>query len=300
MAESSPLSCNGWGWDSVCLILRGPNNSHAALRHTQGHKEASREMSGRRKRGVIESRSKKTAAMTPSVPPAHSRAHVVALIDKQPLIRESIQWLSEATTDDLSVFTVANTAELFAARGERPLKFHLVILDIGSGSLSDAWARECLQTLNRRLSDVPIVVLSDSDDATQMMDALTYGVRGYITTGLSSKVAVEALRLVCAGGTFVPISALMDAAVGNSLSRVLDRFTPRERQVLKVLQDGEPNKAIARRLNVQESTVKVHVRRIMRKLNAKNRTQAAILSSRALADETTSDTDLPKIPSTKL
>jgi RNA polymerase sigma factor (sigma-70 family) len=205
----------------------------------------------------------------------------------------------EATTDDLSVFTVANTAELFAARGERHLKFHLVILDIGSGSLSDAWARECLQALNRRLSDVPIVILSDNGDSTQMMDALTYGVRGYITTGLSSKVAVEALRLVCAGGTFVPISVLMDAAVGNSLSRVLDRFTPRERQVLKVLQEGEPNKAIARRLNVQESTVKVHVRRIMRKLNAKNRTQAAILSSRALADETTSDTDLPKIPSTK-
>jgi RNA polymerase sigma factor (sigma-70 family) len=197
------------------------------------------------------------------------------------------------------VFTVANTAELFAARGERHLTIHLVILDIGSGSLSDAWARECLQALNRRLSDVPIVILSDDGDSAQMMDALTYGVRGYITTGLSSKVAVEALHLVCAGGTFVPISALMDAAVGNSLSRVLDRFTPRERQVLKVLQEGEPNKAIAKRLNVQESTVKVHVRRIMRKLNAKNRTQAAILSSRALADETTSDTDVPKIPSTK-
>jgi DNA-binding NarL/FixJ family response regulator len=266
-------------------------------------------MSGMRKRGAIDSRSKKTGATTPRAPPGHSRAHVVALIDRKPLIRESIQRLLEATTDDLSVFTVANTAELFAARGERHLKFHLVILDIGSGSLSDAWARECLQALNRRLSDVPIVILSDNGDSTQMMDALTYGVRGYITTGLSSKVAVEALHLVCAGGTFVPISVLMDAAAGNSLSnarnhvlgarRALDRFTPRERQVLKVLQEGEPNKAIARRLNVQESTVKVHVRRIMRKLNAKNRTQAAILSSRALADETTSDTDLPKIPSTK-
>jgi RNA polymerase sigma factor (sigma-70 family) len=256
-------------------------------------------MSGRRKRRAIESRSKKTDAMTPRVPPGHSRTHVVALIDQKPLIRESIQRLLEATTDDLSVFTVANTAELFVGRGERHLKFDLVILDVGSGSLSDAWARECLQALNRRLSDVPIVILSDDGDSAQMMDALTYGVRGYITTGLSSKVAVEALHLVCAGGTFVPISALMDAAVGNSLSRVLDRFTPRERQVLKVLQEGEPNKAIAKRLNVQESTVKVHVRRIMRKLNAKNRTQAAILSSRALADETTRDTDLPKIPSTK-
>ena len=256
-------------------------------------------MSERRKRGAIQSKSKKTGAMTPHTPPGHSRTHVVALIDEKPLIRESIQRLLEATTDDLSVFTVANTAELFAARGEHHLKFHLVILDIGSGSLSDAWARECLQALNRRLSDVPIVILSDNCDSTQMVDALTYGVRGYITTGLNSKVAVEALRLVCAGGTFVPISVLMEAAVGNSWSRVLDRFTPRERQVLKVLQEGEPNKAIARRLNVQESTVKVHVRRIMRKLNAKNRTQAAILSSQALADGTTSDTDLRKIPSTK-
>ena len=257
-------------------------------------------MSARRKPGAIESRSKKTGAMTPRVPPGRSRAHVVALIDKKPLIRESIQRLLEATTDDLSVFTMANTAELFAARNERHLKFQLVILDIGSGSLSDAWARECLQALNRRLSGVPIVILSDNGDSTQMMDALAYGVRGYITTGLSSKVAVEALRLVCAGGTFVPMTVLMDAAVvNNGLSRVLDRFTPRERQVLEVLQEGEPNKAIAKRLNVQEGTVKVHVRRIIRKLNAKNRTQAAILSRRVLADETTSDTDLPGIPSTK-
>jgi RNA polymerase sigma factor (sigma-70 family) len=253
-------------------------------------------MSERRKRGAIESRSKNTGTMTPSAPAGHSRAHLVALIDKKPFIRESIQWLLEARTDDLSVFTVANTAELFAAP-QRHLKFHLIILDIGSDSLSGAWAQECLQALNRRLSDVPIVVLSDNGDSTQMMDALTYGVRGYITTALSSEVAVGALRLVCAGGTFLPVSVLMDAAVGNSLSRVLDRFTPRERQVLKVLQEGESNKAIAKRLNVQESTVKVHVRRVMRKLNAKNRTQAAILSSRALADA--SDTDVPKIPSTK-
>jgi DNA-binding NarL/FixJ family response regulator len=261
---------------------------------------------GRRRATVGSSKSK--GATTPRVGPRGGRARVV-LIDKKPLLRESIHRLLESRTDDLSVLSVASTAELFGARRTLQMKIHAVLLDIGSDGLGDAWARECLQILNRRLSNVPIIILSDSGDRTQMLDAFTHGARGYITTALSSAVAVEALRHVCAGGTFVPVSLLMDAIGSSDPSRprnqllgegIIEGFTNRERQVLELLREGERNKIIARRLNLQESTVKVHVRRVIRKLHAKNRTQAAILSDRVFADKAPSPTDFPKSKSEKL
>src|SRR4029077_8592377 len=113
----------------------------------------------------------------------------------------------------------------------------------------------------------------------------------YIPTSVEWEVAVAALRLISAGGTFVPAGALRSTAAklydqrpeGERQRRSdgLD-LTPRELSVIDLLREGKPNKLIAARLDMQESTVKVHVRSILKKLNAANRTHAAFVANRLL------------------
>jgi DNA-binding NarL/FixJ family response regulator len=133
-------------------------------------------------------------------------------------------------------------------------------------------------------------VLSDKDDVDEVNRALTHGVRGYIPTSVEWEVVVAALRLINAGGTFVPAGALRSTAAkpddqpeGERQRRSdgLD-LTPRELSVIDLLREGKPNKLIASRLDMQENTVKVHVRNILKKLNAANRTHAAFVANRLL------------------
>jgi DNA-binding NarL/FixJ family response regulator len=134
-------------------------------------------------------------------------------------------------------------------------------------------------------------VLADRNEVAEVNRALTHSVRGYIPTSVEWEVAVAALMLVSAGGTFVPADALRSTASkpgdqpeGERQGRSdgLD-LTPRELSVIDLLREGKPNKVIAAQLDMQENTVKVHVRNILKKLNATNRTHAAFVANRLLA-----------------
>jgi DNA-binding NarL/FixJ family response regulator len=144
-----------------------------------------------------------------------------------------------------------------------------------------------------RLPETSAVVLSDRDDVEEVNRALALGARGYIPTSLDFEIVVAALRLVSAGGTFVPADALRPTAAEpheqpedqrRGRSNGLD-LTPREHSVIDLLREGKPNKLIAAQLDVEENTVKVHVRNILRKLNAANRTHAAFVANRLLGHD---------------
>jgi DNA-binding NarL/FixJ family response regulator len=116
------------------------------------------------------------------------------------------------------------------------------------------------------------------------MDALELGVRGYIPTSVPFEIAIEAIRLVKVGGTFVPASSLLksrklaDTPVADEPPNS-EMFTARQAAVVEALRRGKANKIIAHELNMRESTVKVHVRNIMKKLKAKNRTEVAFMTN---------------------
>jgi DNA-binding NarL/FixJ family response regulator len=125
-----------------------------------------------------------------------------------------------------------------------------------------------------------IVLLSDQENLAHILGALNSGVHGYIPTSLSLEIAVWALHLVRAGGIFMPASPILSAQnplgdmANNNLGSDIG-LTAREASVLDALRLGKPNKVIANELNMCESTVKVHVRNILKKLNARNRTEIA-------------------------
>ncbi|MET0606707.1 MAG: response regulator transcription factor [Beijerinckiaceae bacterium] len=132
-------------------------------------------------------------------------------------------------------------------------------------------------------SGSPVVVVADGDDMDHVLDVISRGVRGYIPTSLPLDVAVEAVRLVQAGGTFIPASTLTsgrgfaDSAKASGAHEA-GAFTARQILVVQALHSGKANKQIAHDLNMRESTVKAHIRNIMRKLKAKNRTEVAVLT----------------------
>jgi DNA-binding NarL/FixJ family response regulator len=129
----------------------------------------------------------------------------------------------------------------------------------------------------------PVLIVADNEEPAHVLDALDAGGKGYIPSSASLEVAIKALQLVLAGGTYVPASALVASrnlakgATAKPERSPHSLFTDRQHAVIEKLREGKPNKIIAYELEMRESTVKVHIRNLMRKLNATNRTQVAYL-----------------------
>ena len=125
----------------------------------------------------------------------------------------------------------------------------------------------------------PVIILSDDDSYHSVCAAFNIGVRGYIPTiSTPPELAIEIMYLVDSGGTFLPPSGLSPRGISQreTLNRVsTQQFTPRQMAVLHRLKLGKANKIIAYELQISESSVKSHIRNIMNKMNAKNRTEVA-------------------------
>lgn len=145
--------------------------------------------------------------------------------------------------------------------------------------------------LKQKFASTPVVVLSDSQVAFQpqsVRNALKCGARGFIPT-LNTRVptVLAALRFIKDGGTFVPLDLFLPSDGVEATQKIeslpADALTPRQKAVLSLLKQGKANKIIAYELNMSESTVKVHIRNIMRKMGATNRTQAVYKSQQLAA-----------------
>lgn len=159
----------------------------------------------------------------------------------------------------------------------------LVVLSTGSGNIGSDAVRRDLGLLRRVAGQPPVVILADAEDPAEIIGALGQGAKGYIPTSASLEIAIGALRLVRAGGVYAPASGLIHANRGGSNNgdgklTIRDLFTERQSEVLDALRKGTTNKIIAFELNMRESTVKVHVRNIMKKFGATNRTEVAYLA----------------------
>ena len=134
-----------------------------------------------------------------------------------------------------------------------------------------------------------LVVLSDDDAYGTVAAAAAQGARGFFSTSVDLAILVQGVRLVLMGGTAMPVAVTppaparpRDAApVGHSRFSA-ELFTPKELEVLCSLATGRPNKLIAHELAICETTVKVHLRHIFRKLGTTNRTHAALLAREML------------------
>ena len=204
----------------------------------------------------------------------------VIYLDRRAFTRDCVgNWLQSS----LSGFTVRilSDPDQLEMTPDVTGRIQAVIINAGSERLSSAAIARLLSGIGEILPGIPVTVLSDLEDAQSIREAFDLGVRGYIPTSLASPVAIEAVRLICVGGTFAPPAALLsqdDHSQRPAGKLAIERFSPRQSQILDCLRRGMANKLIAYELNMCESTVKVHIRNIMKKLNATNRTQVAYMT----------------------
>jgi DNA-binding NarL/FixJ family response regulator len=221
-----------------------------------------------------------------------ARPSLIALIDPKPLIRESILRMLGASLPEhgklLGVSSFEELLERAKAEALPDSDGDLVILYIRSAGVNNNWVQEQLQLIKAQRPEIPIIMLSDRNDADDVIDALNCGVRGYIPTSIAAKVAIAALSLVEAGGTYVPADVLRHEGLAIESNAAHEpgelSLTSRELAVIDLLRLGNANKVIAIKLNLRESTVKVHVRNILKKLHVSNRTHAATVANRLLAN----------------
>jgi DNA-binding NarL/FixJ family response regulator len=244
------------------------------------------------------------AASTPSIIYMRASAMKALLIDDHPLILSALQTVIEGMGGHVTVAAVASASaarETLAADAD----FDLVLLDL---QLGDADGFDLLAELRAAYPALPVVVVSASDRSEDVLRALDLGAMGFVPKRASNAALYEALHTVMSGGIYVPPMTItfgdpqgpahapassrlngngfahsrpQDLQPAMSPGRPLASlgFTPRQTDVLGLLLKGQPNKLIARELNLSVETVKDHVAAVLRTLNVSSRTQAVLAVS---------------------
>lgn len=203
----------------------------------------------------------------------------ILLADDHAMVRDGLVPFLERLQPGASVIEAGSFPEAQNAVRSNP-DLGLAILDLYMPGMNGLAG---LTALREEFPGLPIVILSGSTKPEDALQAIEHGACGFVPKTMRGETILGVLRLVLSGEKYIP-PFLFDyrdsqpqpapqpsAAPGSPLGQL----TPRERDILEMIVDGAPNKVIARELNLQEVTVKAHLRNMFRKLNVANRTEAA-------------------------
>jgi len=224
----------------------------------------------------------------------------VLLIDDHPLILSALQTVIKGLGDDVTVVG-ANSARAARDTLKKNSDFDLVLLDL---QLGDADGFDVLTEFRAAYPALPVVVLSASDRASDVIRSIDLGAMGFVPKRATNETLFEALHMVMSGGIYVPPMTMgserpAEKPEGDTVPSVLHvvrenaldsgfqtqsgleaiGLTPRQTDVLALLLQGKPNKLIARELGLSVETVKDHVAAVLRALNVSSRTQAVLAVS---------------------
>jgi len=200
------------------------------------------------------------------------------VVDDQAIVRQGIAALLAQSDPDARVLQAADGAEglNLAARHD---DLDAVFLDL---ALPDLDGMSAIAEFGRLRPDVPVIVLTASDEPSKVRRAFELGALGYVPKSASAQTLLAALQLVLSGEAFVPALVLREMTLStteeHSPRGATGALTIRQREVLACLGQSLSNKEIGRRLGMAEKTVKAHVTGVLRSLGAANRSEAAKLA----------------------
>jgi len=200
----------------------------------------------------------------------------VLLVDDHPLLRKGVSQLLELE-DDIDVIGEASNGE-DAVQRALELSPDLILLDLSMKGMDGI---ETLVAMRDVGVTSHIVVFTVSDDRSDVISALKSGADGYLLKDVEPDDLVDSIRQACSGkmvlsDQLTELLALSFRNDGKAQGRDLESLTRRELQILKYIAGGFSNKLIARKLDIAESTVKVHVKHLLKKLGFRSRVEAAV------------------------
>lgn len=212
--------------------------------------------------------------------------------DDHALFRAGLRLAVEELDPDGDLYEAGTAKHLFELM-TADSDFDLLILDLG---LPDLGGMDLLERVRNDYPATPVVIVSGSEDRGEIRRALELGAMGFIPKSSSGPVLVGALRLVLAGGVYVP-PTLLDGLGPKELSRPkdfrdspkktkrLERLTARQQEVVELIAKGLTDREVARVLGIAPGTAKHHAAAAYAALNVTNRTEAAMVVQSLLAEE---------------
>ena len=199
----------------------------------------------------------------------------ILMIDDHALFRDGLLLVLEDLTTEIETFEAGSYESAKSIMDEHN-NLDLILLDLGLPGISHF---DALLSIRQQTPDTPIVVLSGTEDQRMVEQALQQGARGYIPKSSPTKIILNALQLVIAGGTYVPAQILQNKTFETNNQPIQNtannhNLTPRQMEVLHELVKGKSNKDIGKALDLTESTIRAHVAAILKSFIVSNRTQA--------------------------
>lgn len=218
----------------------------------------------------------------------------ILIVDDHGLVREGLQAILRRA--DLGAeFIEAWDAASVQNQIEQHQDIALILLDI---QLSDCSGLVLLPRIMAQRPKVPVIMLSAEHDAETVTQALNVGASGFLPKTSLNQVLVSAIKLVMAGGIYIPPDALQQTsfkpstespAPASNASYASLGFTVRQIDVFRLLAQGMSNKQISRQIDLAEPTVKIHVRGILRALTVSSRAEAIVRAAQLGLHDTGAD-----------
>ncbi|MCW8876495.1 MAG: response regulator transcription factor [Kangiellaceae bacterium] len=199
----------------------------------------------------------------------------VLLVDDHEMFRDGISMLLTKAYPEVEILQAQDLAQaLQQLRAHSDIE--MILLDL---HLQESSPHENIKSIKSRFPQIPITVISGEERPEFIRNILEYGVKGYVPKSIENNEFIAAIKQVLAGNNYLP------AGIAAEIKRCEEQGTPsfdsltdRQKQVLALMAQGISNQEIAERLNISGNTITVHVKNILKILNASNRTEAGFVA----------------------